>query len=328
MRMRTPWRLGTALVLLGGLLTAPAAAAASDPPLALRAGKADSPYHALAIELVAALTQQAGDAPAIAVEESQGSVQNVIDAAHEPAPGLFTAPPNVITEAQRGNKPYGKNPRYADVRALFPIPFQTMHWVVRKDGDVNSFDDLRGHPFVAGARGSFGEQQTATVLKLLGLEDRVQLIDIDNNATGSALGSKQIAGFATSGSYPIASLTSLAKATPIRLLSLTPDQVKQASKSDGTTVGATIPKGTYPGVDEDTQTVALPAGIYTTRRLSNEDAYRITKAFWTSLPALAQNAPAWGAVTPALLGVLKAKLHPGAIKYYLEAGIEVPAALR
>jgi len=323
-----PWCLGTVLVLLGGLLTAPATAAVSDPPLALRAGKADSPYHALAIELVAALTQQAGDAPAIAVEESQGSVQNVIDAAQEPAPRLFTAPPNVIAEARRGNKPYGKNPRYADVRALFPIPFQTMHWVVRKDGDINSFNDLAGHPFVPGPQGSFGEQQTATVLKLLGLKDRIQLIEIDNNAIPSALGSKQIAGFATSGSYPIPSLTSLARATPIRLLSLAPDQVKQASKNDGTTVGATIPKGTYPGVDEDTKTVALPAGIYTTRRLSNADAYRITKAFWTSLPALAQNAPAWGAVTLAMMSVLKARLHPGALKYYLEAGIEVPAALR
>ncbi len=261
MRTKTPSRLGAVLLLLCGLVFSPASGAVSDPPLALRAGKADSPYHALAIELVAALTQQAGEAPAIAVEESQGSVQNVIDAAQEPAPRLFTAPPNVITDARRGNKPYGKNPRYADVRALFPIPFQAMHWVVRKDDDIKSFQDLAGHPFVPGGRGSFGEQQTETVLKLLGLEDRVQLIDIDSNAAASALGSKQIAGFATSGSYPIASLTSLAKATPIRLLSLTPDQVRQELKSDGTTVSATIPKGTYPhGVDEDTETVALPAG--------------------------------------------------------------------
>ena len=327
-RTKTPSRLGAVLLLLGALMYSPASGAVPEPPLSLRAGKADSPYHALAIELVAALSEQTGEAPAIAVEESQGSVQNVIDAAQEPAPHLFTAPPNVISDARRGNKPYGKHPGYADVRALFPIPFQTMHWVVRKDDDIKSFDDLAGHPFVPGGRGSFGEQQTETVLKLLGLVDRVQLIDIDSNAASSALSSKQIAGFATSGSYPIAGLAALAKETPIRLLSLTSAQVEQELKSDGTTVSATIPKGTYPGIDEDTKTVALPAGIYTTRRLSNEDAYRITKTFWTNLPALVQNAPAWGAVTPALLSVLRARLHPGALKYYLEAGIEVPAKLR
>src|SRR5262249_51848319 len=156
--------------------------------------------------------------------------------------------------------------------------------------------------------------QTATVLKLLGLEDRAQLIDIDSNAAAGALSSNQVAGFATSGAYPIPSLRALAEATPIGLLSLTPDQVKQERAIDGTTVAATIPKGTYPGVNQDTLTVALPAGIYTTRRLSNADAYRITKAFWTNLPALAENAPAWHAVTPALLAVLGAKLHPGALK--------------
>lgn len=328
MRMNAFRRLVAALLLLGGLWTSAVAAAVTDPPLALRAGKADGPYHALAVELVAALGQQGRNAPAIAVEESQGSVQNLIDAAQEPAPHLFTAPPNVISDARRGNKPYGRNPRYGDVRALFPIPFQTMHWVVRQDSDIRSFADLAGHSFAPGTRGSFGERQTATVLKLLGLEDQTQLVDIDTSATGPALASNQIAGFATSGSYPIPGLTELAEATRIRLLSLTPDQVKQERASDGTTVATIIPKGAYPGVDDDTLTVALPAAIYTTRRLSDAEAYQITKAFWTGLPALSEKAHAWRAVTPALLTVVGAKLHPGALKYYREAGIAVPAKLR
>ena len=328
MRLNALWRLGTVLLLLGVFSASAMAAAVTDPPLALRAGKADSPYHALAVELVAALRQQGAGAPAISVEESQGSVQNVIDAAQEPAPHLFTAPPNVISDARRGNKPYGKNPRYADVRALFPIPFQTMHWVVRKDADIKSFADLSGRPFAPGTRGSFSERQTATVLKLLGLEDRAQLIDIDPTAADAALAGNQISGFATSGPFPIPSLADLAQKTTIRLLSLTPDQVKQERASDGTTVATVSPRGTYAGVDEDTMTVALPAAIYTTRRLSNADAYRITKAFWTSLPLLSQNAPVWRAVTPKLLSVVGAKLHPGALKYYRETGIDVPAKLR
>lgn len=326
MRRETHRCLG-ALLLLGMFFISPAAAA-PDAPLSLRAGKSDSPYHALALELVAALGQPGSDAPAISVQESQGSVQNVIDAVQEPTPHLFTAPPNVISEARRGNKPYGKNPHYADVRSLFPIPFQTMHWVVRKDGDIKSFSDLAGHPFAPGPRGSFSERQTTTLLKLLGLEDRAQLIDIDVNAAGPALASKQIAGFATAGSFPIPALTTLASTAPIELLSLTPSQVNQERASDGTTVGTTIPKGTYTGVDTDTLTVALPAGIYTTTRLSNDDAYRITKAFWTNLAALGQNAPVWRAVQPAMLSVLGAKLHPGALKYYREAHITVPAKLR
>ncbi|HTZ77482.1 MAG TPA: TAXI family TRAP transporter solute-binding subunit [Stellaceae bacterium] len=316
-------RIGIALAILFHLGVA---AAAAEPQVTLRAGKGDNPNHALAMEFAATLNRPGSGAPRILVEESQGSVQNVIDAAREHIRSLFTAPPNVIVEARRGDKPYGKNPRYQDVRALFPIPFQTMHWVVRKDSQVQSFADLAGKPFIPGTRGSFGERQTAALLKILGLENKLQLIDIDSAGASQALKSNQVIGFALSGAYPIASLKSLAGEVPLQLLSLTPDEQKQLLTSDGTTVAMTIPKGTYPGIDQDVATVALPAGVYTTRHMSENEAYHITKAFWTGRALLAHNSPVWQAVTPDWLGVLGAQLHPGALKYYREAGIKVPPA--
>lgn len=320
--------LGVLLALTSFVSIAATAAAAPDPQIALRAGKADSLSHALASELAGTLNRPGSGSPRISIEESQGSVQNVMDAAQAKTGTLFTAPPNAVKEARRGDKPYGKNPRYRAVRALFPIPFQALHWVVRQDGDVKSFDDLATRPFIPGTRGSLAERQTAALLKLLGLDTRIQLIDIDSAAAPAALAASQVVGFAVAGPYPIAALTTLAQTVPIRLLSLSPDQVKQALANDGTTVALTIPKGTYRGVDEDTATVALPAGIFTTVRLSNADAYRITKAFWTGRDTLAENAPAWQAVVPSLLSALGIKLHPGALKYYREAGIQVPAQLR
>jgi TRAP transporter TAXI family solute receptor len=311
------------------------AAQAADPeaappqePVVLRAGKADSAYHGLALELAAALNQPENGAPKISVEESQGSVQNVIDAIHDQQRALFTSPPNVIFEARRGDKPYGKDPAYREIRALFPIPFQAMHWVVRQDSGVQGFADLATRPFIPGANGTFAERQTAALLKILGLDNQVQLIDIDSSAAPAALKSKQVIGFATAGPYPIASLASLAGEVPISLLTLTPEQLSQELASDGTTVPLTIPAGTYPGVDRDTVTVALPAGIFTTTHLSDALAYRITKAFWTARPRLAENAHAWAAVTEDGLKVLGTKLHAGALQYYREAGVTVPEGLK
>jgi len=312
-----------------------AAAFAADPQTApaqesvmLRAGKADSFYHGLATELAAELNQPERGSPKIVVEESQGSVQNVIDAAHDRPLALFTAPPNVIIEARRGDKPFGKHAGYEDIRALFPIPFQAMHWVVRQDSGVKGFADLAARPFIPGPSGTFAERQTAALLKILGLDTQVQMIDIDSSAAPAALQSKQVLGFATAGAYPIAALQTLAGDVPIALLSLTPEQLDQALKSDGTTVALTIPPGTYPGIDRDVTTVALPAGIFATTHLSNALAYRITKAFWTGRPTLGENAPRWAAVTTDELLVLATKLHPGALRYYMEAGVKVPAKLR
>jgi len=320
-------RVGAALALAGALVTVEAAAAPA-PPIALRAGKADGPYYALAKELVAALGRLASPAPTIALEESQGSVQNVIDAAGERARALFTAPPNVIAEARHGDKPYGKNPHYQDIRALFPIPFQTMHWVVRADSGVTSFAGLAGRPFIPGTRGSLGERQTAALLKLLGLESKVQLIDIDSSAAPSALKSKQVIGFAIAGPYPIPALRALAGEVPLQLLSLSSEQRSRALASDGTTVAMTIPHGTYPGVDDDVLTVALPAALYATTRLSASDAYRITKAFWTGRTALSASDPVWASVAPAQVSMLGAKLHAGALRYYREIGVKVPQEQR
>lgn len=303
-------------------------AAPPQEPVVLRAGKADSAYHGLALELAAALNQPNSGAPKIAVEESQGSVQNVIDAIHDKQRVLFTAPPNVIIEARRGDKPYGRDPAYREIRALFPIPFQAMHWVVRQDSGVQGFADLAARPFIPGTSGTFPELQTAALLKILGLDTQVQLIDIDPSAAPAAFKSKQVIGFATAGPYPIAWLSSLANDVPISLLSLTPEQLRQELQADGTTVALTIPGGTYPGQSQEISTVALPAGIFTTTHMSDALAYRITKAFWSGLPALAKNARSWAAVSPKDLSVLGTRLHAGAIKYYREAGIAVPDELR
>jgi TRAP-type uncharacterized transport system substrate-binding protein len=75
-------------------------------------------------------------------------------------------------------------------------------------------------------------------------------------------------------------------------------------------------------------TVALPLGIYATQRLSAADAYAVTKAVWEAQAALAKRNPAWQMVAPQDLAALGVKLHKGALRYYDEAKIAVPAALR
>jgi len=94
------------------------------------------------------------------------------------------------------------------------------------------------------------------------------------------------------------------------------------------TVAQTIPKGTYSGVSQEVTSVALPAGAYTTTRMSNATAYAVTKAFWSQKATLARRNPPWAAVTPDALAALGVKLHRGALRYYKEAGVSVPAALR
>jgi len=62
--------------------------------------------------------------------------------------------------------------------------------------------------------------------------------------------------------------------------------------------------------------------------MSEATAYAVTKAFWSQRPALANKNSAWSAILPSKLGSLGVRLHPGALRYYLDAGVPVPASLR
>lgn len=307
---------------------ATAMAAEGVPAITVRAGKADSLNHALAMQFAEAVANGGNGALTLVVEESQGSVQNVMDTSRRGANYIFTAPPNVIAQARRGDKPFRHNAHYSEIRALFPIPSLTMHWLVRADSGVEHFADLAEKPFIPGAKGSFGERQTASALHVLGLDEKVQLIDIDTAGAQSALKGSQVIGIAVAGPYPLPQVSELARAMPIRMLSLSPEELAKVLAADDSTVAQMIPKGTYPGVAQEVTSVALPAGAYTTTRMSDATAYAVTKAFWSQKDGLARRNPPWDAVTPDALASLGVKLHKGALRYYKEAGINVPAALR
>lgn len=296
--------------------------------IAVRAGKADNPNFPLARQFSEAVALATNGSFALDVKESQGTVQNVIDAPKSSPNSIFTASRSVVTRARHGAQPFKHDRAYNDIRALFPLPAQTVHWIVRQDSGISSIADLAGHTFVPGANGSVSQRVTLSALQVLGIEKKVQLLDIDVAAEPDAVMSNKVSGLAMAGSFPIPRVADIAKATPIRFLSLPPTVVAKMVAADDSIIPQAIPKDTYPSLDADVATVAVPVGIYTTRHMSDAIAYALTKAFWSQLGPLAEKNPAWRAVTGAAIATLGITLHPGARRYYKEAGITVPATMR
>ncbi|MDE2165828.1 MAG: TAXI family TRAP transporter solute-binding subunit [Alphaproteobacteria bacterium] len=320
-------RLQMMTVLFAAMLLA-APASAKEKTIVVHAGKPDSPNYVLARQFAGALALAGNGAFTLVVAESQGSVENVADIEKMGGDYIFTAGPSVILQAQRGDKPFTKNPRFAGIRALFPIPAQTIHFVVRRDGKIKNLAELVGQSFIPGTRGTLGERITEETFQVLGLANRVQVIDSDAAGAPAALKARQVGGFAIAGSFPLPSLVKLAKTTPIRLLGLTPAAIKRIRAADDSVRAIIIPRGTYAGLTKDVTTLALPAGAYTTLRMTNATAYALTKAFWSQRVALAKKNPAWTAIRLSQLVSLGVRLHPGALRYYREVGVRIPAGLR
>jgi TRAP-type uncharacterized transport system substrate-binding protein len=79
----------------------------------------------------------------------------------------------------------------------------------------------------------------------------------------------------------------------------------------------------YKGIDYDVQTISLLVGTYTSASLSEDVAYQITKAFWENRDVWEKSHPAMKFIEMKDVNALRAKLHPGALKYYTETGFEV-----
>jgi uncharacterized protein len=296
--------------------------------VSVRAGKTDNPNFPLARQFSEAIALATNGSFALDVKESQGTVQNVIDAPKNPPNTIFTASRSAVMRARHGAQPFKHDRAYNDIRALFPLPAQTVHWIVRQDSGVSSLADLAGHTFVPGANGSVSQRVTLSALQVLGIEKQVQLLDIDVAAAPDAVMSNKVSGLAMAGSFPIARVADIAKATPIRIISLAPALVTKMVAADDSIIPQVIPKSTYPSLDADVATVAVPVGMYTTRHMSNATAYALTKTFWSQVAPLGEKNAAWRAVTGAAVATLGITLHPGALRFYKEAGITVPASMR
>lgn len=289
-----------------------------------KSAKTTSSYYQMAVQIAEAMKKGSDGGIIVTVEESQGSVQNVKEAAKRPGNYVFTTPPVLVKLAQKGLAMFkGKtDPKFANIRALFPIPSLTMHFVLRSDSGVKSFADLADKTMLIG-KGSFGAREGAKYLKLFGLDGKVKLANVELNAAVNALKNKQIDGFVTAGSYPAPNVIEAAASTGVMLLSLNDEQVKKTKRTK-----LVIPGGTYAGVAGDTVTTSLPVVAHTTTAMDDDTAYALTKTYWAQKKAMGADHAWWNGVSAALLTNVYGKIHPGALRYYDEAGMTVPAAAR
>lgn len=297
---------------------------ASSTRITLKAAKSTSSYYQMAVQIGENINKETNGKLSVTIEESQGSVQNVKEVKNRTGNYVFTTPP-VLIKLALAKKAMFKNDNpnaYKKIRSLFPIPFLTMHIVVRADSGINTFADLAGKTILIG-KGSFGAKEAKKYMKLFGLKGKVKLINAELSGAVAALKNGQIDGFATAGSYPAPNVIEAAASTKIKILSMSDEQVKKTKRNR-----LVIPAGTYPGVDKDIVTTTLPVGVYTTTNMSEETAYEFTKAFWKSKKNLEKQSVWWKAITTKNLNMFNVKLHKGALKYYNEIKANVPAKLK
>ena len=301
-----------------GLMTAlPLAAAQAETRVTYKSASSSSSYYQMAVQIAEAMKAGTDGGVIVTVEESQGSVQNVMETAARTGNYVFTTPPALVGLAQGGKAMFeGKsNPRFDEIRALFPIPSLTMHFVMSSDSGISDLAGLEGKTILLG-KGSFGANEGEKYLKMFGLEGKVNLADVELSNAVPALKNGQIDGFVTAGSYPAPNVIEAAASTGVSVLSLSDEQIAETKR-----LRVVIPAGTYAGQDADIVTTGLPVVAYTTTDMDEETAYLLTKTYWDQKTKMGSDAAWWNGVSQDMLANITGKIHPGALRFYKEQGL-------
>ncbi len=217
----------------------------------------------------------------------------------------------------------GKAPA-KDLRTIAALFQEHIHLVARADSGINSVADLKGKVVSLDEPGSGTYVDAKLILEAngMGVKD-VTAEALKGNAASEALRNGKIDAYFVVAGYPTGSIVELASAEKIKLVPIDGAGAKALTDKYGFFAQSEIPEGTYEGV-AGTSTVAVGAQWYTNAKESEDLIYKITKALWNkeSRKLLDVGHAKGKTITAetALAGV-GVPLHPGAEKFYKEAGL-------
>ena len=191
---------------------------------------------------------------------------------------------------------------------------------------------FNGEAFSIGARNSGTEGSGRAILAGLGIDpDEVfEVVYMGYTPTAEALQNGTIKGANIPGGVPVSAVSqAFASGDNLTILGFNEDQIARANSQFELWPPYEIPAGTYPGQDEAVTTIAQPNFLAVRDDISEDDVYLITKTIYENLPFLQNIHAATNdmALDKAIAG-LPMPLHPGAVRFYEEQGIEIPDRLK
>jgi len=216
-------------------------------------------------------------------------------------------------------------PQLQGIACLYP---ETIQFVVKASSPIKSLQDMAGKNVAVGAPGSGTAVACEQILTAAGVWNSITRFDLNFAEAASAIKLGEVdAGFIVAGA-PTPAIEELAVSEDVRIIEV-PDAILSKLLSSGYSfyVRQVIPAGTYK-MSAQCSTVAVQAMLCVRSTVPEDVAYDMTKILFTKLDELrSAHTKANEIKLEAALNGMSLKLHPGAVKYYKEAGVTIPAGL-
>jgi TRAP transporter TAXI family solute receptor len=229
---------------------------------------------------------------------------------------------DALSDAWKGNEDAGFKTPLKKLRTVAGIYSNYIQIVASADSGIRTLADLKGKRISVGAPKSGTELNARAVLKAAGLTykdfDKVEYLPFGESV--ELMKNRQLDVTLQSAGLGVSSLRDLSTSVKIVVVAIPPDVVKKIG--DPAYVPAVIPAKTYEGQDADVPAVAIQNFLVTHEGVPDNEVYLMTKSLFENLGALvAAHTAAKDIKLENAIKSLPVPLHPGAARYYKEAGL-------
>jgi len=327
------------VLLIGSLAGCSASAPAGEEPapkaekefVTIVTGSTGGTYYPVGTILATLWSEKLGDQGIVAAAQSSGgSVENLnMLKSNEAQLGIAVASLGYFAYA--GEEGFVDN-QFEDIRLITGLWPELSQIVVTEASGINSLADVAGHSINVGGAGSGTEYGTLKMLEIIGglTTDDYTAEHLGYSEASSAMQNGQLDAMNAEAGIPTSSVSEIfASKTKVKMLSFT-DEEYATLKAEAPQYGRfTVPAGLYPGLDEEVVTVGIKSALFTNASVDEDLVYQLTKTMYEYYEEIVGSHQALESVTldNAVDGLPPVPLHPGAVKYYQEKGIEIPSEM-
>lgn len=210
------------------------------------------------------------------------------------------------------------------------------HFIIHRDyletGTIVDLANLEGEKFSLGRRNSGTEGSGRQIMTALGFDpdEKFDVVYLGYGASAEALQNGTIKGMNTPAGVPVAAVAQAfaAMGGDIAILGFSDDQLNMVNRQYPLWTPYFIPAETYPGQIEPVTTIAQPNFLAVRADVDLDTVYKITEAIYDNLAFLNNIHRATRAMDMAkAVDGLPIPLHPGAARYFRDAGVQIPNTL-
>lgn len=215
--------------------------------------------------------------------------------------------------------------KFDKVRAVFSVHAEPFQILVGANSGIKSWADLKGKRVNIGNPGSGQRGTFEELMKAQGVDMSFfgQATELTSTEQSKALCDGNIDAFGYTVGVPNAGVAQAADGCGATIISLDDAKIKKLVADNPFYAFTTIPAGTYSTIKQPVTTFGVMATIITSADVAEDTVYEVTRSVFENLEEFKRLHPAFANLDPKEMvkSGISVPLHPGAVKYFKEAGL-------